>query len=142
MDGLIGQILRFGVVGTIATVIDVGVYTICCNLIGIPYLISGTMGFVASIVISYFMNMRFVFKGKEGESKLKEFTIFTVLSIFGLGLNELILYICVDGIYLHWQWIQTIVALKAANVLAKLFATGIVMFYNFISRKMFLEDRG
>ena len=56
------------------------------------------------------------------------FIIFMILSIIGLLLNTLIVYVTID--VLHW-W----------SLLAKVIATGIVMVFNFITRKMFLEKR-
>ena len=50
-----------------------------------------------------------------------------VLSIVGLGLNELILWICIEKFAIY-------------NMIGKVIATGIVMVFNFITRKLFLED--
>ena len=63
-----------------------------------------------------------MFERRDDMDRKKEFMIFAVLSMIGLGLNELILYFGVI-------------------VCDKMFATGVVMVYNFISRKMTLEKR-
>lgn len=55
----------------------------------------------------------------------------------GLGLNELILFICIDVIYSNWTWLSGRLPLSFANVCA----TGFVMVYNFISRKLVLEQK-
>ena len=72
---------------------------------------------------------------------LQEFTIYLILSIIGLGLNELILYVCVDLIYGNWTQLQALMHPRAAEILAKIGATGIVMVYNFITRKIFMEKK-
>ncbi len=51
---LIKQFLKFGVVGAICFFIDFGLYTFC-NFIGCPYLISGVIGFVVSVVVNYLL---------------------------------------------------------------------------------------
>ena len=56
MTKLIQQFLKFGVVGVICFFIDTGLYTIC-NFIGIPYLISGVIGFSVSVVVNYLLSM-------------------------------------------------------------------------------------
>ena len=63
------------------------------------------------------------------------------MSMVGLGLNELILFICIDVIYSNWTWLSGRLPLSFANVCAKVCATGFVMVYNFISRKLVLEQK-
>jgi len=137
---LIQQFLKFGVVGVICFFIDTGLYTIC-NFIGIPYLISGVIGFSVSVVVNYLLSMKYVFVRRDDLSRKKEFTIYLILSIIGLILNELILFVCVDVIYGNWSWLRSFMHPRAAEILAKIGATGIVMVYNFVTRKIFMERR-
>lgn len=140
MKKLIQQFLKFGVVGVICFFIDTGLYTIC-NLIGIPYLISGVIGFSVSVVVNYLLSMKYVFVRRDDLSRKKEFTIYLILSVIGLCLNELILYVCVDLIYGNWAWLRSLMHPRAAEILAKIGATGIVMVYNFVTRKIFMERK-
>ena len=140
MEKLIQQFLKFGVVGVICFFIDTGLYTIC-NLIGIPYLISGVIGFSVSVVVNYLLSMKYVFVRRDDLSRKKEFAIYLILSVIGLCLNELILFVCVDLIYGNWAWLQSFMHPRAAEILAKIGATGIVMVYNFVTRKIFMERR-
>ena len=140
MTKLIQQFLKFGVVGVICFFIDTGLYTIC-NFIGIPYLISGVIGFSVSVVVNYLLSMKYVFVRRDDLSRKKEFTIYMILSIIGLILNELILFVCVDVIYGNWSWLRSFMHPRAAEILAKIGATGIVMVYNFVTRKIFMERR-
>ena len=137
---LIQQFLKFGVVGVICFFIDTGLYTIC-NFIGIPYLISGVIGFSVSVVVNYLLSMKYVFVRRDDLSRKKEFIIYLILSIIGLILNELILFVCVDVIYGNWSWLRSFMHPRAAEILAKIGATGIVMVYNFVTRKIFMERR-
>ena len=140
MTKLIQQFLKFGVVGVICFFIDTGLYTIC-NFIGIPYLISGVIGFSVSVVVNYLLSMKYVFVRRDDLSRKKEFIIYLILSIIGLILNELILFVCVDVIYRNWSWLRSFMHPRAAEILAKIGATGIVMVYNFVTRKIFMERR-
>ena len=140
MNKIIRQFLKFGAVGVLCFFIDTGLYTIC-NFIGIPYLISGVIGFSVSVVVNYILSMKYVFVRRDDLSRKKEFTIYLILSVIGLGLNELILFVCVDLIYGSWQLLQSLMPLRAAEILAKIGATGIVMIYNFVTRKIFMERR-
>ena len=141
--GLLGQLLRFGLVGVISFIVDFLIYTCTVNVLGISYLVGGLSGFTVSVIVNYLLSMRFVFKSRDDLSKRKEFTIFLILSIIGLGLNEAILYIAIDLCYLRWNvlWSRAWLPEKWMNIVAKLGATGIVMIFNFVSRKIFLEQK-
>lgn len=52
--------------------------------------------------------------------------IFAVLSIIGLGINQIVMYVMTD------LW-------KVYYMISKLVATAIVMVWNFITRKIFIE---
>ena len=140
MKSLITQFLKFGIVGVISFVVDFSLYT-ACNFLGCPYLISGLIGFVVSVIVNYILSMKFVFERREDMSRKKEFIIYVVLSTIGLGLNELLLYICVDVIYVNSAFLMGLYGERLAEIIAKVFATGVVMIYNFVSRKLILEKK-
>ena len=137
---LIKQFLKFGVVGVICFLIDFGLYTLC-NFIGFPYLISGIIGFTVSVIFNYLLSMKFVFERRDDISRKREFIVYVVLSVLGLALNELILYICVDIIYKNWELLRNLYNDRWSEIFAKIIATGIVMFFNFFTRKVFLEKK-
>ena len=141
MKKLIAQILKFAVVGGISFVIDFVVYAILCNVMNVHYIIAGITGFGVSVVANYILSMKFVFASKDDMPKDKEFIIFVVLSLIGMGLNSLILYLCIDIFYVYWMWLSAVMDIEAMNLLAKIVATAIVMVYNFVTRKIFLEKK-
>lgn len=141
MKKLLAQIFKFAIVGGISFVVDFAVYGIMCNVLGIHYIISGVAGFFVSVVVNYLLSMRFVFVSKEDMRKDKEFVIFVVLSLIGMVLNSVILFICIDLIYMHWLWLNQLIDIEIMNLAAKIIATGIVMVYNFVTRKIFLEKK-
>lgn len=157
---LIKQILKFGVVGGLSFVIDFVVYTIVCKVLGgeYGYLIAGICGFTVSLIFNYLASMAFVFERKENANRKAEFLIFLILSLIGMGLNTLILWLYVDLLTANVSWIFNIHNLiynwlvsinigffnsvkELIEIFAKIFATAIVMVYNFISRKIFLEKK-
>ena len=140
MLNLLKQFLKFGIVGGICFVIDFGIYTIC-NFIGCPYLISGVLGFVISVIVNYLLSMKFVFQRRDDISRKREFIEYVILSVIGLGLNELILFVCVDLIYKNWDWLQGLYGDRVSEIIAKIISAGLVMIYNFVSRKIFLEKK-
>lgn len=156
---LIKQILKFAVVGGLSFVIDFVVYTIVVKVIPgkYSYILAGFAGFSISLIFNYLASMAFVFERKEDADRKKEFTIFLVLSLIGMLLNTILLWLYVEGIAgiqiirnIHeaiFAWISSlgITFFKDADefieICAKVFATAIVMVYNFVSRKMTLEKK-
>lgn len=141
MKQLIEQVLRFGIVGVISTLVDFAIYTFFCNGLHIPYLIAGLCGFSISLIVNYVLSMKYVFERRDDMSRKREFALFAGMSAVGLVLNEIILFVCIDLIYAHWEWLSGWLAQHWANVAAKVVATGIVMVYNFVSRKLVLEKK-
>jgi putative flippase GtrA len=150
MKKLFEQIMKFGIVGVLAFLVDFGVYTILnfifekaglASVFSGYYLVSQFFSFIVSMIFNYVLSMKYVFERDENMSRKKEFTIFFVLSVIGLVINEIILYIGVDMVYANWKWLQGWMSSGFAKTFFKLFATGVVMVYNFISRKIFLEKK-
>ena len=141
MKNLLNQIMKFGIVGLFCFFIDFGITTGFTNLLGIHYLVSKFLGFVVSAVVNYLLSIKFVFTQKKEMDKKKEFTVFLILSSFGLLINEIVMYLCIDGIYARSGQLQELVSHANMVALSSILATGIVMVYNFISRKLFLERK-
>lgn len=126
MKKLFQQFMKFGVVGVVAFVIDYGLMVVLTELCGVGYLLSATLSFTVSVVFNYLASMRYVFTHKEGLSRRREFIIFVVLSVIGLGINDLLMFLgtSLAGI---------------SYLITKIFATAVVMVYNFVTRKKFLD---
>lgn len=127
MKRLFTQLLKFGVVGVIATIIDFFFLFLFTDIFGMYYLLSAAISFVLSTLFNYVASMRFVFKSKfsKGE-KSKELTLFVILSVSGLLLNQFLLWFFVEKIALYYM-------------AAKIIVTFFVMTWNFIPRKVWLE---
>ena len=141
MKNLINQILKFGVVGFFCFLIDFGLTTGLTNIFGVHYSISKFLGFVISAVVNYILSVKYVFTRKKEMDRKREFTVFLILSAFGLLINEIVMFVCIDGIYAHSEALKRVISDKLMVSIAAITATGIVMVYNFISRKLFLERK-
>ena len=128
MKKLILQLIKFGAVGVLCTLIDYGIMLLLTELFGVQYLISCCISFSVSVIVNYLLSMRFVFAAKESMKKRTQFIIFVILSVIGLGLNQLFMWLFVEQVHIPYQ-------------LAKLVVTAIVMLFNFVTRKVFLEEK-
>jgi putative flippase GtrA len=126
MQKLIQQFAKFGVVGVVSFLIDYGTMFVLTEFAGVNYLASATVGFVVSVVFNYLASMRYVFRHREDMSRRREFVVFVVLSVIGLGINDLMMWLG-QGV------------LGISYLIVKLFATFVVMIWNFVTRKKFLD---
>jgi len=141
--------MKFGVVGVVCFLIDFAITMVVSTLLrnyagmetGMAALIAAFFGFTISVIINYILSMKFVFVRKEDMDRRKEFVIFTILSLIGLGIHEVIILVCIDVIYANWAWLNQLLSPTLATAGGKIFATGVVMVYNFITRKIFLEKK-
>lgn len=127
MKKLIAQFMKFGVVGVIAFIIDFGVMVFLTEVFAVPYLISATIAFTVSVIFNYVASMRYVFVRKDDMSRRREFIIFVLLSVIGLVLNDVFMWLLVDFFFIDYR-------------ISKIITTVLVAIWNFVSRKIFLED--
>ena len=125
-EELLIQIINFLIVGGIATLIDWLLYFILYNYVKLSPLLANIISYSISTLYSYIISVKFVFNVNKNNSKKKNFIIFVTLSIIGLLLSEGLIYLMVNVFDLH-------------KMLAKVISTIIVMFFNFVSKKYFLE---
>jgi len=118
--------MKFGVVGVIAFLIDYGLMVFLTEVFHVDYLISATVSFTVAVVFNYLASMRYVFSHKEGLSRRREFIIFVALSVVGLLLNDLLMWVGVDLLAIDYR-------------ITKIVVTVMVMVYNFVTRKVFLD---
>lgn len=123
---LLIQIFKFVIVGGIATLIDWFIYFILYRFIKIDPLIANIISFSVSVTYNYWASCKYVFNVTKRKSKHRLFIEFIIFSLIGLGINELLIF-C-----LHTKLLWN-------AMLVKVLATAIVMVFNFVTRKMFLE---
>lgn len=89
--------------------------------------------------MNYILSFKFVFERKENLDKRTEFAIFVLLSIVGLLINSFIIWLAVGSVYGRNEFLQENTGYNLVYTGAKVIATVIVMIYNFVTRKIFLE---
>ena len=127
MKKLFLQVVKFGVVGVIAFVIDYSLMVLFVEVFHWNEIVSTGLSFTLSLIVNYLLSMKYVFKTREGMSKSKEIIIFLITSVIGFLINILVMWIGTD-------------ILNISYLIDKLVATVVVMIWNFISKKLLLEN--
>ena len=150
MQKLIQQMVKFGLVGAICFVIDYLIGLIVLNVLmavlsadyfEVASVAGSIVGFTVSVVVNYILSFKFVFERKDDLDRRAEFVIFVLLSVIGLLINSLIIWIAVGPIYGSSSFLQKNAGYNLVYTGAKVIATAVVMVYNFVTRKIFLEKK-
>ena len=132
MKKLFSQIIKFGAVGFLCFFIDYGIMVALVELAGFGELAASGCSFAVSVTVNYILSITVVFDTDKGADKTKQFVVFVILRLIGLGINQIIMR---AGIAWLGQY------MNRAYMVVKIFATAVVMVYNFITRKVFIEKK-
>ena len=122
------QFLRYAVVGGVAFLIDFGALYALTDRAGVPYLAAAALAFLLGLGTNYALSISWVFPTRKLGNRWVEFSVFALIGVVGLGLNELIIWQCTETLGLHY-------------LVSKLVSAGIVLFWNFFARKHALFRR-
>lgn len=120
------ELLRYLFVGGSAFVVDYGLLYLLVEFAQVHYLSAAAIAFVAGLTVNYMLSITWVFSSDANSfSRKAEFTIFAVIGVVGLGLNEAIMWVMTDkvGCYV---------------MVSKLVSTAVVFGWNFGARKFIL----
>ena len=126
LEKLLVQIFKFAIVGVFATLIDFAFLYIFKEYCHFPTILANTLSFVISVLYNYWASIRWVFDVNKEKDAKRNFILFVITSAIGLLINDIIMYIVSEVLLVHYM-------------LAKIAATAVVMVFNFITRKKFLE---
>lgn len=143
---LILEILRFLLIGGLATIIDFIVYEICFYFIfsflndNLNLALSTSFGFLIGLIFNYIFSIIFVFKNAKNDKStqnFQSFLIFTIIGIIGLGIK---IIIQTGGNYLFSLIFPNLDGFLAwlINTFVYGIATLIVLIWNYIGRKLFI----
>lgn len=94
-------ILKYGVVGVLGTLVHIGVLAFVVEIFQGNAMLGSIIGFLCALLISYLLNYYWTFESTHDH--LSSFARYLIVSLVGLGLNTLLMYITV--IVLGWWYI-------------------------------------
>lgn len=120
---ILKQIIKFGSVGVLNTLIDLGILNLLVYL-GVGAVVANSFSFALAAINSFFWNKFWTFRDREGSWK-KQIIPFILVALVGLGLSDLIIY------YFHEQLGYNLNLVKIASVV-------VVFWWNFFIPKLYI----
>jgi putative flippase GtrA len=111
------KFLKFGVVGLTGMVIDFSITFLLKEKLKIHRYIASSTGFISAATFNYILNRIWTFHSSDPKI-LIQYGKFVIISVIGLGINNLFLYLFEK---------------KLPFYVSKLFAIGVTMVWNFLA---------
>ncbi len=119
------QSFRYAVGGGIAFVFDFSSLYLLTQYGHIYYLFSAAIAYMIGSAVHYIFSIFAVFPSRTYENRTLEFTIFALIGLIGLGMNEILMWFFTAKMGYHYLY-------------SKLLATCFIFFWNFSTRKFLL----
>lgn len=126
MKELVKQFIRFTATGVTCFAIDFGIMVLLKEVFAFYYLVASGISFCIATAVNYLISVKWVYFTKDKRANPLAFLVFLFLSAIGLGLNQILMWTLAGKAGLNYM-------------LAKLISGVLVSFYNFITRKKYLE---
>lgn len=118
-QGIISKFIKFGIVGFSGLFVDFGITYFFKEKVKFQKYFSNALGFLAAATSNYFLNRIWTFQSSDPKVFV-EYTEFMLISLLGLAINTLILWLIVSK--LKWNF-----------YFSKLMAIAVVTIWNFVA---------
>ena len=118
------EVFRFLAVGGGCFLLEYALLFSLTEYGGLASLVSAPIAFTISLVVNYILCVYVVFHVKHQGTK--QMILFIVTSIMGLGLNQLVMWFCIDILAIWYMF-------------AKIVASAIVMIWNYFTKRFILN---
>ena len=115
---LIPELAKFGVVGLIGSVIDLGGAAYLHGAVGVGPMVSKGLSIIAATVVTYLGSRFWTFRHRVNQALLREGALFVALNIVGLAIAE-----CVIAVVTYGLGKEGALAYNAASVVGTGFGT-------------------
>ena len=134
---LVRQFSKFATVGLLNTAIDFAILNILTIItgftVGVGLFVLNTISFTAATVNSYFFNKHWTFRDKSRDEEEKKFVQFLAISVVGAGINGGVVVLVTT--FISPMFASLGLADQLWVNIAKVFATGVSLVWNFVGYK-------
>jgi len=126
LTDLIPELTKFGVVGLIGTIIDLGGADYLHNHLGVGPMVAKGLSITAATVVTYLGSRFWTFRHRVNQALLREGVLFVMLNVVGLAIAEVVIAATTYGLGL-----KSALAYNAASVVG----TGLGTIFRYFSYK-------
>jgi len=119
------EFLRYFLVSIVSLGIDFFLLYILTSVAGIYYLFSAVLSYLAGLFVNYFLSTYWVFSKRKLKSRTTEFSVFALIGLAGLGVNELLMWVFTGVLLLNY-------------LVSRIFSAGIGYVWKYFVRKYLL----
>lgn len=131
------RFVKFAMVGAAGSITDFLILNLMIQFLGLPLAIANTCSFVAAVMQNFTLNRLWAFPESRERHASGQLAQFGIVSLVGYGLNQLVfltLHHLWDG---YWMdYFGSDVGHTVSYNVAKLFAIGVVLFWNFTANRL------
>ncbi len=122
------ELFRFFIAGMSGLIVQFALYALLMRVLTFQsgYLVASAIAFVVSVTVNYIICVKWVFTVKNQTGA--KMALFALTSVIGLAINTGVLYLLVDKLSLH-------------KMLAQAVAAGVVMFWNYVTKRLVLRGQ-
>jgi len=119
------EFMRYIIVSVVSLAADFGLLYLLTSVVGIHYLISAVFSYLAGLIVNYVLSTYWVFAKRRLSNRAAEFSVFALIGVIGLGVNELLMWLFTSVLLLHYM-------------VSRIFSAGIGYVWKYIVRKYYL----
>lgn len=134
----IKRFVKFATVGALGSVTDFAILNILIQVFGFPLAVANLFSFTAAVIQNFFLNRRWTFPESRERKASSQLLQFTIVSVIGLLINQAVFLSVHNLLEPYWlQWLSSPeLAFTVSYNFAKLFAIGVVLFWNFFVNRL------
>jgi len=129
----VAELTKFGLIGIVNTALDFGILNLLHFGLGVGPLTSKCVSTLIAATSSYFMNRHWTFKNRARSGMRREYTLFFLLNLVGLGIGLICIAVVRYGLGMDGP-----AAINAANLVGLVIGT-VFRFWSY-RRWVFLAD--
>lgn len=132
------RFVKFAVVGALGALTDFSILNLLIRLAGFEPIVANGVGFCAAVLQNFLLNRLWTYPESQERNTHRQMAKFALVSLVGLGIN-LIVFEFADEL-LRPYWVDLLSSTELGFTLsynsAKLFAIGVVLFWNFAANRL------
>jgi len=128
---------KFAIVGAAGSITDFTVLNVLVQVFGSSLVVANTFSFIAAVIQNFTLNRLWTFPESQSRRAGGQLLQFVGVSIVGLGINQLV-FLSIHHA-LEAMWISALgqdLGFIVSYNFAKLFAIGVVLFWNFSANRL------